>query len=177
MDGFKTLVGICSRADSGSAGTSNCIVDRRYVESIVFLLYTAKDTLQPPVSPNSNQRLGLRSPNTLDTLSQADIIRLKLVPAPADDEDRQHGAVVEQLSGLGHSLLRKVVYDDRSASSMSVWFYAWAWLMERVGAYWKPMCEWIRIAPISRPSINGLREPAANGAIVRGMRAAERALW
>lgn len=153
------------------------IDDRRYVEALVFLLYTTKDMLHASANSNSDQRLGLRGPNALDTLGQADIICLKLVPAPAHDENRQHRAVVEQLSGLGHSLLRQVVYDDGSAGSMSVRFCACAWLKGRVGAYWKPMCEWIRIAPMSRPSINGFREPAAKGAIVRGMRAAERALW
>jgi len=37
----------------------------------------------------------------------------------------------------------------------------------------KPMCEWMRIAAQRIASVVGFNDPAANGAIVRGMRPAE----
>jgi hypothetical protein len=37
----------------------------------------------------------------------------------------------------------------------------------------KPMCEWIRIAAQRIASVIGFKDPAANGAMVRGMRPAE----
>ena len=37
----------------------------------------------------------------------------------------------------------------------------------------KPICEWIRIVAQRTASITGLRDPEANGAIVRGIRAAD----
>ena len=38
---------------------------------------------------------------------------------------------------------------------------------------WKPTCEWMMRVAHSIASVTGLREPAAKGAIVRGIRAAE----
>lgn len=38
---------------------------------------------------------------------------------------------------------------------------------------WKPMCEWMRMVEMKRPSMTGLSEPAAKGAMVRGIRPAE----
>ena len=37
----------------------------------------------------------------------------------------------------------------------------------------KPICEWMRIVPQRIASMVGFNDPAANGAIVRGMRPAE----
>lgn len=40
-------------------------------------------------------------------------------------------------------------------------------------AYSKPMCEWTKMAAQNIASMSGFSEPAANGAIVRGMRPAD----
>lgn len=44
-------------------------------------------------------------------------------------------------------------------------------------AYSKPMCEWTRRVAQRMASVTGLREPAAKGAMVKGMRAADISLW
>ena len=51
-------------------------------------------------------------PDPLDTLRQTDIIGLKLVPAPADDEDSGEVGPVDQLAPEGYTPLWEVVCDD-----------------------------------------------------------------
>jgi len=43
-------------------------------------------------------------------------------------------------------------------------------------AYWNPICEWTISKPMKKPSIVGYNAPAAKGAIVSGISAAETAL-
>ena len=45
-----------------------------------------------------------------------------------------------------------------------------------VQAYWNPMWECMRMVAQNIASVTGFRDPAANGAIVRGMSAAENVL-
>lgn len=46
-----------------------------------------------------------------------------------------------------------------------------------LGPYWNPMWEWIMMPAQSNASMTGFRLLAAKGAMVRGMSAADMALW
>ena len=54
-----------------------------------------------------------RCPNSLDSLGDADVVGLKLVPAPSDNEDGEDVAPVEELSHDRDAEVGKVVGDAR----------------------------------------------------------------
>ena len=56
--------------------------------------------------------LAARLPDPPDALSQTNIVRLKLVPAPANDEDGEKVEPLNHIAPERHSPFREIIGDD-----------------------------------------------------------------
>lgn len=108
-------------------------------------------------------------PDPLDAFRQTNVVRLKLVQANRGGEGEDAQEPVQELPELGHALRTEVV-DDRGPAIVNNCLG-----LMRSGSkstYWKPTCEWTTRVAQRIASVTGLREPAANGAMVKGIRPA-----
>lgn len=115
----------------------------------------------------------LSLPDPLDGLGQTNVVGLKLVPTPTDNEDCEEVEPVSSLANEGDAPRGEVV--SNAGSEYMVRRMSMAQFP--IGrSYWKPMYVW-RMSMEMRPaSTRGTAAPAAKGTMVRGTSAMETAL-
>jgi len=60
--------------------------------------------------------LFVRLPDSLHQAGEANVVRLELIPTPANDEDHEHVEPIEQSTGFGHAPFGEVIGDGTPAN-------------------------------------------------------------